>query len=53
MTKERFAEILTEYGYTAGQIEALWNSRLSDDLDEERVRETAKFFAPKKDDLIN
>jgi len=41
MTKERFAEILREYGYSEDLITDLWKTRPSDDLDEEDLRETA------------
>ncbi|TSA44139.1 hypothetical protein D4R49_00650 [bacterium] len=53
MTKERFSEILKEYRYTGIQIEALWNSRPTDDLDEEAVRKTAEHFAAKKDLILS
>lgn len=38
MTKERFTEILKEYGYSDKEINSLWYSRPSDNLDEERLR---------------
>jgi hypothetical protein len=41
MTKERFIEILKEYGYTDSQIESLWRDRPPIELDETRLRETA------------
>lgn len=46
MTKKRFAEILKEYEYSDRQIEFLWESRPSDDLDEQQVREKAEHTAP-------
>jgi hypothetical protein len=52
MTRERFSEILKEYGFTDQQIELLWNTRPSDDLDEQKLRKTAKHIAPIKDSLI-
>lgn len=41
MTKKHFSEILKECGYTNPQIESLWNSRPSDDLDETELRKAA------------
>jgi len=41
MTKERFAEILREYGYSEDTINNLWITRPEDDIDEERLRGTA------------
>jgi len=52
MTKERFAEILKEYGLKDHQINLLWNTRLSDNLDEQKLRKTAEHIAPIKDILI-
>ena len=52
MTKERFAEILKEYDFSDKQIQLLWDSRPSDDLDENRLRKTAEHIAPQKDLLI-
>ena len=52
MTRERFAEILKEYRFTDRQIELLWNTRPPGDLDEEKLRKTAKHIAPFKDSLI-
>ena len=52
MTRERFAEILKEYEFSDHQIELLWNSRPSGDLDEQKLRKTAEHIAPVKDRLI-
>lgn len=59
MTKERFSEILKEYDFTDRQIKLLWDSRPSDDLDEEKLRKKAsllfpilKHIAPVKDKLV-
>ena len=52
MTKERFAEILKEYGFSEKQISLLWNTRPHDKLDEKRLREAAQKIAPTKDRLI-
>ena len=52
MTRERFTEILKEYKFTNQQIELLWNNKPSDDLDEQRLKETAEHIAPIKDTLI-
>lgn len=52
MTRERFAEILKEYGFTTNQIDLLWNSRPGDDLDEAKLRKTAEYIAPIKDTLV-
>lgn len=52
MTKEKFAEILKEYGFSDQQIELLWNTRPSSDLDEQKLRKTAEHIAPIKDTLI-
>ena len=45
MTKERFSEILKEYGFSDRQIDLLWSSRPTDDLDEQRLRKAAKTTA--------
>lgn len=52
MTEERFAEILKEYGFNDKQIKLLWDSRPFDDIDEQRLRKTAKEIAPRKDILV-
>jgi len=52
MTKERFTEILKEYGYGDRQIELLWNAKPTDDLDEEKLRKVAEHIAPIKDKLV-
>lgn len=52
MTKERFAEILKEYEFTDRQIDIIWDTRPSNDLDEQKLRETAKKIAPTKDILV-
>jgi len=41
MTRERFAEILCEYGIDDEWIERLWNGRHTDALDERKLRITA------------
>ena len=52
MTRERFSEILEEYGFTDHQIEILWDSKPSDDLSESKLRETAEAIVPIKDQLV-
>ena len=52
MTKERFAEILKEYGFSDHQIDLLWNTKPPDDLDEQKLRKTAEHIAPMKDRLV-
>ncbi|OGH68715.1 MAG: hypothetical protein A2754_02455 [Candidatus Magasanikbacteria bacterium RIFCSPHIGHO2_01_FULL_47_8] len=52
MTEKRFSEILKEYGFTDNQINLLWNSRPSDDLDEDKLRKTAELIAPNKDRFV-
>jgi len=52
MSKERFAEILKEYGYSDNQINLLWNARPDDNLDEDKLREAAKSLALTKDSLV-
>lgn len=52
MSRERFAEILQEYGFSNKQIELLWNTRPAGNLDEQRLRETAAHIAPVKDQLV-
>jgi hypothetical protein len=52
VSRERFSKILKEYGFTDPQIEILWNTKPSADLDEQTLRDTAKFIAPIKDSLI-
>jgi hypothetical protein len=52
MSRERFSEILKEYGFTDLQIEILWNTKPPGDLDEQKLRDTAKLIAPIKDSLI-
>lgn len=52
MTKERFSEILKECGFTDYQINILWNTRPPENLDERKLRETAKQFVLYKDLLI-
>jgi hypothetical protein len=44
MTKEKFASILREYGYDSQNIDELWETRKSDDIDEKRLRITAEHF---------
>lgn len=51
MTKERFTEILKEYGYSEHQIELIWEERPADDLDEAKLHRTAKYMKPIKDHL--
>lgn len=38
MTRERFDEILKEYGFTDRQLDLIWASRPTDDLIEDRLR---------------
>lgn len=52
MTKERFAEILREYGFSEHQIDLLWGTRPKDNLNELALRLTARYIAPFKDDLV-
>ncbi len=52
MTKKRFTEILKEYDFSDHQIELLWNTRPPGELDEQKLRKTAKHIAPMKDRLI-
>ena len=52
MTRERFSEILKEYGFTDRQIELIWNTRPPGDLDEQKLRKTAEHIAPIKDSLV-
>ncbi|MDP2629915.1 MAG: hypothetical protein Q8P56_00745 [Candidatus Uhrbacteria bacterium] len=52
MTRERFAEILKEYGFTDEQIKLLWDAEPPDDLDEQKLREIAVVVAPVKDFLV-
>lgn len=52
MAKKRFVEILKEYGFSDRQIELLWNTRPSGDLDEQKLRKTAEHIAPIKDTLV-
>lgn len=40
MTRERFVQILKEYGYKDNVIKTLWNTRPTDDLDETAIRAT-------------
>lgn len=51
MTRERFSEILKEYEFSDYHIEILWNTRPSDELDEQRLRKAAEYIAPIKDIL--
>lgn len=51
MTRERFAAILKEYGYSDTQIQLLWNDRL-DNLNEEELREAAVAFQGKGPKLV-
>lgn len=52
MSRKRFTEILKEYGFNDAQIELLWDSRLSDNLDEQKLRKAAEHIAPIKDTLV-
>lgn len=52
MTKQRFAEILKEYGYTDRQIELLWDTKPPGELNEDRLRKTAVRLASVKDSLV-
>lgn len=52
MTRERFTEILKEYGFTDHQIDLLWNTKPPSGLDETELRKTAKHIAPMKDRLV-
>lgn len=52
MTREKFAGILKEYGFSDQQIELLWNSKPSGDLDEQKLRKTAEHITPIKDTLV-
>jgi len=52
MTKKKFRDILLEYGYTEYQIDILWDSRPSNDLDEVRLRKTGLFHKDHKDRMI-
>ena len=52
MDREKFTSILGEYNYSDRQIEHLWNARPSNrELNEDRLRETARAIAPIKDTL--
>lgn len=51
MTKERFSEILKEYGYTDIQTQLLWNDR-PDNLTESELREAAATFQGKGPKLV-
>ncbi|MBI2632781.1 MAG: hypothetical protein HYW78_00100 [Parcubacteria group bacterium] len=46
ITKETFSSILKEYDYPDFLIEILWNKRISDYIDEQKMRETALQFSP-------
>ena len=48
MDRERFSDILKEYDYSDEQIKLLWDSRPDDDIDEQRLRETAAHFTATK-----
>lgn len=52
MDREKFEEILKEYGYNATQIDLLWESRPHNNIKEEDVRKRAAHTAPVKDQLI-
>ena len=52
MNKESFVEILKEYGFSDRQIELLWNSKPTEDLDEQKLRRTAEHIAPIKNTLV-
>ncbi len=41
MTKERFIEIIREYGFRDSQINEIWDQRPSDNLSEAGVRTAA------------
>ena len=52
MTKEKFAQILKEYGYSDQQIGLLWNKRPTDNINEQMLRSAAKHIEPMKDELV-
>ena len=52
MTKKRFSEILSEYGFNDKQIQLLWDTKPSGVICEEKLRKTAKHIAPRKDTLV-
>lgn len=41
MTYERFKEILQEYTFTQEELDDIWRTRPTDDLDEQRLRRAA------------
>lgn len=47
MTRERFLEIMKEYNFSDHQIDLMWRSRPSDDLDERLLRLAAREVALK------
>ncbi len=49
MSKEKFVEVLKEYGFNDTQIELIWDKRPSDNLNEQTIRKVA---ARMKDTLI-
>lgn len=42
MTKEEFTKILKEYKYSDHMVDALWDSRPTDDLDPQNIRAVAE-----------
>ena len=52
MPRTRFTEILREYEFTDNQIRLLWDSRPSENLDEQKLRKAAQNIAPIKDRLV-
>ena len=52
MTKEKFSGILKEYDFSDEQIELLWKTKPTSDLDEKLLRKTVKRIAPIKDELV-
>ena len=54
MTKKRFSEILSEYGFNDKQIQLLWDTKPSGVIVicEEKLRKTAEHIAPRKDTLV-
>ena len=45
MSKERFTEILEKHGHSAADIDLMWDSRPTDDLDEKVIEEAARKVA--------
>ncbi len=45
MTRERFSGLLKKKGYSEDSIEIMWNSRSTDDLDEDAILKAAEGIA--------